>query len=138
MRKVDLAGVFLGIGEELGHRFGGKRWIYLHHERHANDDSYRRYIADGVILEVVIEARIDRVGDGHQEQRISVGGRIHDRFSGNVARGTRPVLDDEGLMQPFRQILPHDASGDVAWAAWWKAHDPVHRSRRISLPFGNP
>ena len=58
-------------------------------------------IADEIEIELVVERGIDRVRPCHQEERIPVRRRIHDRLGGDVAAGTRPVLDDERLAEPL-------------------------------------
>ena len=52
--------------------------------------------------------------------------------------GTRPVLDDEWLAEPLRQLLTHQAREDVSWAASGKGDDHAHRARRIGLRPGDP
>src|SRR5262245_10402330 len=57
----------------------------------------------------------------------------HDYLGGDVAAGTRPVLDDETLAKPLRQPLGHQSYDRVAGSAGRKAGDDTNRSRRIVL-----
>jgi hypothetical protein len=95
--------------------------------------------ATGAIItnEIEIEVAIERGADcsrcADHEQRISVWRRIHDRLGSNIAAGTRPVLDDEGLTQTLRQPLSYQARGDVGRAAGGKADDQAYWPHRIGL-----
>ena len=60
-RHVDLAGIGLGIGDELGNRLGRNRWIDHHDIGHADDARDRRDVADEIEIELVVERRVDRV-----------------------------------------------------------------------------
>src|SRR5262245_43914314 len=58
---------------------------------------------------------------------------LHDALSGNIARSTWAVLDDELLTEPLRQPLTDQPCDDVAGAASGKADDNAHRPGRIGL-----
>src|SRR5262249_31221037 len=45
--------------------------------------------------------------------RVAGGRRVRHRLEGKIARGARPVLDDELPPEPLRQPLPHQARHDV-------------------------
>src|SRR5262249_42815675 len=55
------------------------------------------------------------------------------RLGGNVGPGARPVLNDDGLAQPFLQPLTDQAPDDIGSSAGGKAYEEAHRTRRISL-----
>src|SRR3981189_3518597 len=82
-------------------------------------------------LSLVVERGVDRVRNGGKQQRISVSGRVHDGLGADVAAGSRPVLDAEGLAQPLGQPLPDQPRRDVDPAAGGKTGDDAHRPRRI-------
>ena len=73
---------------------------------------------------------------------MAVRGRAHDRLGADVAAGARPVLDDEGLAEPLRQPLTHQARHDVGRAARAQAarssapaaSDRLAPSRRATRP----
>jgi hypothetical protein len=48
------------------------------------------------------------------------------------------VLDQEGLIEPAGQPLPHQAGESVIGTAGWKADDQTHRPRRIGLRARRP
>src|SRR5262245_30805799 len=64
---------------------------------------------------------------------MAVGGRTRHCLDGDVARSTRPVLDDEWLAETLRQPLTNQAREDVRRAARGEADNDAHRSRRIGL-----
>jgi len=130
---VDLAGIGFGVGNELGHGLDRQRRVDLEHERIERDDRDRHDIANEVELEVLVECRIARVRLAGRQQRIAVGGCVHDRLGGDVGAGARPVLDDELLAQSLRQRLCHQAGHDVSAAARRKSNDDPHRFCRIGL-----
>ena len=101
--------------------------------RLADDARDRRDVADEIEIELFVQRRVDRVRRSDQEERVAIGGRTHDRLGGDIAAGTRPVLDDEWLAEPLRQPLAHEAREDVGRAAGSKANDDAHRPRRIGL-----
>src|SRR5262249_17386639 len=89
-RIVDFAGVSLGIGDELGNRLSRDRWIYRHDKWCAANASDWRDIADEIVVELVVECRIDRVETTDQEKRVAVCGRAHDDLGADIAAATRP------------------------------------------------
>ena len=93
----------------------------------------RRDVADEIEIELVVKRRVDRVRGADQKKRVAVRGRPHDRLGGDIAAGSRPVLNDEWLAEPLRQPLTHQARDDVGRAAGAKPTIDAHRPRRIGL-----
>src|SRR5262245_32780166 len=60
-----------------------------------------------------------------------------DRLGREVARGARPVLNDEGLPETLGQILAHQARQQVAWSTGRKSGDDAHRLGGIGLRAGD-
>ena len=85
-------------------RLGRNRWIYHHDQRHAHDAGDRRDVA--AEIELVVECRVDRVRSADMEEGVAVRRRLHDRLGGDIARSTRPVLDDEWLAKPVDSHCP--------------------------------
>jgi hypothetical protein len=94
-RHIELARIGFGIGNEIRDRLGRNRWIDDHDERLATDAGDRRNIAHEVVIELWVERGIDGVGRTDQQERVSVGGRIHDHLGRDVATGARPVLNND-------------------------------------------
>ena len=83
-------------------------------------------------LSFSIECRIDRIRSAGQEEGVAVRWRTHDRLGGDIAAGTRPVVDEELLTETVREPLSHQARDDVDLAPSRKADDNAHRPRRIA------
>src|SRR5262249_5527090 len=90
-------------------------------------------VANEIELQIIIERRVDRIGEAGEQQRIAVGGRTHDRLGGDISAGAWPVLDDDLLTKPVRQPASDQASHNVGASARRKAHDDVYGARRIGL-----
>jgi hypothetical protein len=118
-RKIDHAWMGLGIGNELGDRFGGKHWFDQHDKRPAHDSRDWRYVADEVEIELFIERRVDRVRRIDQQERIAVRRCPHDRLRANIGATARTVLDKT-------RIRP-------VWA-----YVSFHQLRTFTLPFAQP
>src|SRR5262245_3093649 len=96
-RHVELAGIDLGIGDELRKRFGWNRWIDHHDEGRSDSARDRRDVADEIETEVVVKRVVERVCGCDKEKRTAVGWRAHDCLSGEIGCGARPVLNDKLL-----------------------------------------
>jgi hypothetical protein len=94
-RHIELAGIGLGVGDEFGDRLGRNRWIYQHHERHADDCADRRDVADEIETELVVQCRVDGVRRTVEEERVTVRRRSLGHLGGDIAAGARTVLDHE-------------------------------------------
>src|SRR5262245_8595775 len=95
--------------------------------------AFWRHIADEIEAELVVQGRVDRIRQADKAERIAVGRRACERLGGNVGPGARPVLNDDGLAQPFLQPLTDQAPDDIGPAAGGKAYEQTHRTRRIGL-----
>jgi len=111
----------------------GKRRIDHHHQRHAHDGADRRDVAQKLEAGLVVEAGVDGVVDAQKRERVAVGRRIGHCLEGKIARGSRPVLDDELTAEPLRQPLPHQARHDVLSAACGQTDDQTHGPRWVGL-----
>src|SRR4029450_6510930 len=132
-RHGELAGIGLGISDELGNRFGRNRRIYYHDEGEADDAGDWRDVAEKIEIELFVRRSIDRVCRSDEEECVAVRGRAHDRLGGNIAGSTWPALDDEWLAEALRQRLTYQARDDLDYATGRKADDDAHRPRRVGL-----
>src|SRR5262249_27368575 len=98
-RIIDLAGIFLRVGDEFGKRLRRNRGVYRQDETQADEPCDRCNVADEIEIEIVVEGGVDGVGGGHDEQGITVRGRVCDDRGADVARAARPVVDDELLFE---------------------------------------
>ena len=58
---VELARIGLGVGDQLGKRFGPKPGAHSHHHRKANESANRYEVAQEVEFEMMIEGGVDAV-----------------------------------------------------------------------------
>ncbi|MNL64770.1 hypothetical protein D3C87_1890180 [compost metagenome] len=65
------------------------------------------------------------------EHRVPVGGRFDGRIRSDVARGARPVLDHDGLLQHRFQLGSQQPRDDVVRSARGKTHDQTYGLVRI-------
>src|SRR5262249_21416960 len=110
---ADLAGIGLGMGDELGNRRDRKRWIHLHDMWHAVDVHTRCNTANEVECEFYEHCCIYCGGSATHEERIAVGRQPHDRLYTDIATTARTVLDDELLTEALRQPLTNEARSNV-------------------------
>src|SRR5262249_7157520 len=104
-RIVDFARASLGIGDELGNRLSRDRWIYRHDKWCAANASDWRDIADEIVVELVVECRIDRVETTDQEKRVAVCGRAPAARGADLAAAPRLMVDKNWRAEPLRQPL---------------------------------
>src|SRR5262249_48921232 len=93
----DLARIGLGVGDELGDRLGWNGWVDHDDIRGAANARDRRYFADEIEIELLVERRVHRVRQPDEQERIAVRRCPHDALGADIAAGTRSVLDDEWL-----------------------------------------
>jgi hypothetical protein len=115
--QVDLARISLGVGNKLGDALDRHRRINLQHRRRLHDACNRHNAFYEIEIEVGIKRSVDRVRLGDEKQRVAVGVGVYRRLGGDVATGTRPVLDDQLLAEPLRQPLADEACADVGWTS---------------------
>src|SRR5262249_31417555 len=130
-RHGELAGIGLGIGDELGDRRRWNREVRYHNVVHAGDAGNRRDVAAEIETELFVHRSIDRVCRGEQEERVAIR-RARPR-GGDFAPRPGPVSDDEGPPEPFRQPLAHQTCDDVESASCGGTDDQTHRPRRVGL-----
>src|SRR5262245_6701549 len=94
-RHGELAGIGLGIGDELGDRPRWNREVRYHDVVHTGDASNRCDVAAEIETKLFVQRSTDRVYRSDEEERVAIRRRTHDRFGGDIAARARPVLDDE-------------------------------------------
>src|SRR5262245_38411048 len=105
----------------------------LQHKGLPVDRRNGRNVADEIEIELVVERRVEHVGQGDHEQRVAVRRCMHDGFGRDVAACPGPVVDDERLAESIRQLLTQQPRDDVGRAAGRKTDENAHRPRRIGL-----
>src|SRR5262249_36906941 len=130
---ADLAGIGLGMGDELGNRRDRKQWIHLHDMWHPVDARNRRNITNEVVVEFFEQCCIDCCGSTDHEERIAVCRRTPNRLYTDIATTARTVLDDELLTEALRQPLTNEARSNVVNTTGRKWDNDAHGPRRIGL-----
>ena len=98
-RKTEPAGIGLCVGDKFRNGLGRNRRMDLHDVGDTNHAGHHGEITDRTEFELIVQSRIDGIGREHDEERVAVRRRSHDRFGRNVARGARTVLDNERLTE---------------------------------------
>src|SRR5262249_21709423 len=114
----DLAGVGLGIGDELGNRFDRHRGMHLYGKRVASNARDRRDVADEIEIELVVEGGVDRVHSNASEKRIAVGGRTYNGLGATL------------LAAPGRFSMTN------CWPSRSDSHCPIRRAMMSVPPAG--
>src|SRR3954463_16427858 len=107
--------------------------MHFQDDRNAIDAGDRGSVANEIEVELFEQCRINRIRSAGQEEGVAVRWRTHDRLGGDIAGGTRPVVDEELLTETVREPLSHQARDYVDLAPSRKADDNAHRPGRIAL-----
>jgi hypothetical protein len=99
-----------------------------------------REILVGVVGDSGVEAGIDDIGRGDDEQRIAVGLRMRCISDPDIAAGAGLVLDDDVAGKGGAEILRENARHDVGGAGSRERHDHLDRPLGIAgrLRRGDP
>src|SRR5262245_2725790 len=106
---ADLAGIGLGIGNELWNGGNGKRWVHLHHMGQADNASARRNITDKIVIELFVERCVDRGSTADHEERVAICRGAYDGLNTDIATASRTVRNEELLAEtPRKPLNDHD------------------------------
>jgi hypothetical protein len=81
---VDLAGIGLGVGDELRDRLSWNGWIDHHDIRAAANARDRRNVADEIEIELFAKRRVYRARQANKQERIAVRRCPHDGFGADL------------------------------------------------------
>src|SRR5262245_32932610 len=98
---VDLAWIGLRVSDELGDCRCWHRWIDHYDKGRAHHPCKGCDVAEKNEIELVVERRADCIRRSNLQERVAVRWCLHNRFGGDIAAGTGPVLDDERLAEPL-------------------------------------
>ena len=132
----------LGLGErdQVGERTHRQAVVDHQHIGLGADEADRIEIVHRIESDLGVEADIGgEDGVVAEKERIAVRRRMRDQLAGDIAAGTRTVIDDDRLSEQAGELIGDDARQDVARAAGRKADDdgdrPVgYRPRRPGPP----
>ena len=104
------------------------------HIRELVQQPHGREIVHRVVFEIFIERRSDRQGPvGTEEHGVTIRVGAGHGLSSDIAAGARPVLDDDGLPEAFRQSFRYGTSEHVRGAPGSKPYKQPDRAVRIIL-----
>jgi hypothetical protein len=85
-----------------------------HHDvREADDAGDRRRVAQEVVVQLLVERRIDGVRGRNQQERISVRRRVDHRLGRDIGAAAGAAFDDDRLAEPLGEPLGDQARRDV-------------------------
>ena len=127
--EIDLAGIGLRIGDQLGNGFGGKRRMHHQRIRRVADQADRRKILARIVAGILVERRSDRERAGvAKQQRVAVGIAFRDRLGADGAAGAGPVVDHDLLAEQFAHLVGNAAADDRGAAAGRERNDQRDRA----------
>src|SRR5215813_6762798 len=92
-RHIELAGIGLGISDELGNRFCWNREVHYHDFGHAGDASNRRDVSVEIETKLFVQRSVDRVCASDQEDRVAIRGRTNDRLGSDLPPGRLSITN---------------------------------------------
>ena len=132
--EVDLAGIRLGVGDQLGEAPHRERWIH-HHDL---GDLHHR--GDEREILVRVEGHLGKHERRHRHgslvvepQRVAVGRGLGHCVDTEHASHAALVLDDDRLAESDAQGLREGPPENIRRASGWKPHDQAHGLGGIDL-----
>jgi hypothetical protein len=122
-RVVQAARALLGVGDELPHR------LDAHVGTHGIDHRKGRHLGDlfeileRVVVDLVVEARVDDVSGRRHQDGVAVRLRPRGVAGADAAAGAATVLDDDRLPERLRQRLLDRTHHHVVGAARRERHE---------------
>ena len=111
---VDAGRLRLGILDQLLDAFHRQRRVHHQHDRDRSELGDRREILDRVVGRL-LQAGVDREGDGGDQQRVTVGRGLGDDVGADRAAAARPVVNDGGLAPTVVHALRDQARHASRW-----------------------
>jgi len=97
----DLSWIGLGIPDELGNRLCWKRWVDDQHAWRARDARDRRHLVNQIEAKLLVERRVDGVGDRNEEERVAIRRRSYNRLGGDIAARANPIFYKDLPAEPL-------------------------------------
>ena len=124
--KDRLPGLALRLRDHVGQRLERRIGAHQQDIGRRGQQRNRREILEGVVGKFRIQERIGGVAAGHDDQRVAVGRRGHQRLRGDHAARARPVFDDDGLAPLPGDHIAQRARQDIDPAAGRIGHENMH------------
>src|SRR3954467_3205114 len=131
-RKRQLAGMGLGVGDQLRNGCRGHIRMQHQHQGEAADARDRLEVLYRIVGDALVEAGRGRVrAVGAHQQRVAIGCGAGDIGGGHGAVRSRLVLDDDALVERLSEMLRNDTRNGVGGAAGTERDDEGDRLVRI-------
>ena len=101
------------------------------HVRRHRYQADRNEVRQRVVGEIVVEARIDRVADRHDDEGVAVGGCLGGDLGRDPAPGAGTRLDHDGSIPALLQALPSEPGEYFRRSARRERIQESNRFRRV-------
>src|SRR6266850_1135713 len=126
-RKVDLAGLRFRHLQQVVEAVDADPRIDRNDERSRGEDRHRGDVGVDVVLRVLEEVRRQRHdGRRHDGERVAVRGGLDERAHAGDATRSGAVLHHHLLLPALRELLGHQARGDVGRRSRRERHGQAH------------
>jgi hypothetical protein len=129
----ELAGIGLGIGDQLLDIVHGKRGMREQHERLSRDQPDRHEVVRHIVRDTPVHPLCQNSGRLHEQQSVSVGRRLGDEIGADHGAGTRSIFHRNRLLELLLQLLGQNACRSINPAAGCNRHHQCNWPRRIGL-----
>ena len=135
LRIVDLAGMLLGVGDQLGKRVDRQRVGRRDRVAVARDQRDAHQVLE-LVVKTLVEQRVDRIEIGADEQVVAVARARHHVVRGERRAGAGLVIDDDRVPERRAQAIGDEARRNVGRPAGREADHHADRAGRIVLRRG--
>jgi hypothetical protein len=125
-REMQLAGAAPRQRDQLFHVLHRQRRVGDEQEGRRRNQYHRREIAQRIVRELRIEARVDRETRKSGQHGVAVRRRLRNDLRSDVAACAGSIIDEDLLPEGDREVLSDRACDDVGRAARRKRRDPAY------------
>ena len=96
-------------------------------------ERYVREVAHGIVRQLLVERRGDRLVDPENKDRVAVGRRFRRQLGPEQPARSRAIVDDDGLAQVLAQFRRENPRDDIRCGGGAKRDDDAHRPGGIGV-----
>jgi hypothetical protein len=126
-------GLRLCQGDELIKRFYRNRWMYDPDQAVGPDFSYRGEVFEGIVAQLIVEARVDDMCGGIRKQGVAVGRSPRHHLGADIAATAGAVLHHHRLAPGGSKSVAENSDDNVRRPRGGVRHHDPHPSGRIGL-----
>src|SRR5262245_34967475 len=111
------------------------RQCWMHHQEIRRQCEHRDglEILDRIVIEILVDARDERMTRGGKEQRVAVGFRLRNDTGAQRAAGARTRVDENVRTEGFSELVGKRAGQYVGPAAWREWNNEAYGFLRIAI-----